>query len=95
MAWSTGTGIVERMAYVGPAAPAPWWHWTAIMVTLESGERITALLEPSEAKANRLAPGDRIRLEYQPGAAAGMTWWGGKRGRCRIVEVQPRLHPMP
>ena len=48
--WETGTGVVVAFRYVGPAAPAPEWHWTAIVVDLDTGHRISALLPPKTAK---------------------------------------------
>jgi len=86
--WKTGNGVVVALRYVGPAAPAPEWHWTALIVDLETGERISALLEPKVAKKNLIVVGDRIRLDYQPGQDAGMSgFFGRKRGLCRNVEL--------
>ena len=90
--FETGTGIVVDLRYVGPAAPAPEWHWTAVIVDLDTGRRISALLEPEIAKKNLIVVGDRIRLDYQPDQDAGMGgFFGRKRGLCKNVEVVQKL----
>ena len=87
-----GTGVVVDLRYVGPAAPAPEWHWTAAIVDLDTGVRISALLEPEIAKKNLIVVGDRIRLDYQPGQDAGMRGiFGRKRGLCKNVQVLQKV----
>jgi hypothetical protein len=87
--WTKGSGVVVGLRYVGPVAPVPEWKWTAIIVDLDTGGRISALLEPKFAKRNLIIVGDRIWLEYQPGEEAGMGGClGRKKGLCRNVRVQ-------
>ena len=85
--WTQGTGVVVDLRYVGPAGPAPEYHWTAMIVDLDKGGRISALLQPKVAAKNLIVVGDRIRLDYQPGQNAGIGWFGRKRGLCKNVEV--------
>ena len=86
MVWKTGTGVVKDVRYVGPPG-ANVYQWTAIFVDLDSGERISAILESKVAAKNIIAPGDRIQLEYQPGQNAGIGWFGTRRGLCRNIKV--------
>jgi hypothetical protein len=90
--WETGKGVVVDLRYVGPAAPAPEWHWTAVIVDLDKGGRISALLDKKIAKKNLIVVGDRIQLDYQPGQDAGMGGiLGRKRGLCKNVEVLQKV----
>lgn len=86
--WKTGTGAVVDIRYVGPPG-APLWHWTALIVDLDSGERISALLDEKAAQKNLVVIGDRIQLDYRPGEDAGIKkgLFGGKQGLCRNVRV--------
>ena len=89
--WKEGTGVVRDLVFVGRANQIGRpWKWTAVIVDLEDDERISAILPPELAKRNRVVVGDWIRLEYQPGKDAGYSWWGGRRGLCKNVEVIQR-----
>ena len=85
--WARDTGIVVDIRFIGPVL-APEWKGTTIIVDLDKGGRISALLEPKFAKKNPIVIGDRIFLEYQPGKEAKIGGClGRKKGLCRNVEV--------
>ena len=87
--WVTATGYVIEKKVQAPAG-SPDNYWTNIMVDLDTGDRITVLLEPKDVE--RVTIGDYVRLDYQPGQKAGPGFFR-RKGLCRNLEVLKQSRP--